>query len=203
MSELLESNEELKKEEKINNESEMKKENDKESDKESDNEDDKNNKKEEDTFEGLNKKSSSPTITTIIERTVEYVLRKIIFWENTDERVGIVIRFFHNVFFYSLLMVYIINHTIFPSYFLFVGVYIIGLIIWLQHLFCGECIIHLIERRLLNDKKGVLSPLMELFGIKSDEYNSKILLMFSTHCIVMLSFELITRTIFLFKNWLF
>ena len=100
-------------------------------------------------------------------------------------------------------MLYIINHTIYPSYFLFIGIYILCVVIWLQHLFFGECIFHLIERRLLNDEKGVLSPFMDLFGIDSDKYNSKILLMFSTQGIITLTFELITRTIFLFKNWLF
>lgn len=149
------------------------------------------------------KMDDSPSIVGIIERMTEYALRKIIFWEKDDTRVGIIIRFFHNAFFYIMGLIYIINHTVFPSYILFLIFYFLYCIIWLQHIFCGDCIIHHIEHRLLGDKKGVLSPFMELFDIHSDEYNSKILVMSSTLVMSMLSFELITRTIFLFKNWLF
>lgn len=149
------------------------------------------------------KMDDSPSIVGIIERMTEYALRKIIFWEKDDTRVGIIIRFFHNAFFYIMGLIYIINHTVFPSYILFLIFYFLYCIIWLQHIFCGDCIIHHIEHRLLGDKKGVLSPFMELFDIHSDEYNSKILVMSSTLVMSMLTFELITRTIFLFKNWLF
>jgi hypothetical protein len=151
----------------------------------------------------LVKGEKSPSIVGIIERMTEYALRKIIFWENDDKRVGIIIRFFHNAFFYMMILIYIINHTVFPSYILFVVFYCACFIIWLQHIFCGDCIIHHIENRLLGDKKGVLSPFMELFNIHSDEYNSKILVMASTLVTGMLTFELITRTIFICKSWLF
>lgn len=145
----------------------------------------------------------SPSIIGIVERMTEYGLRRLIFWEEDDKRVGTIIRFFHNTFFYIMGIIYIINHTVFPSYVLFVLFYMAYIIIWLQHIICGDCIIHHIEHRLLGDKKSVLSPFMELFNIKSDEYSSKILVMSSTLVMCMLTFELITRTIFLFKNWLF
>jgi hypothetical protein len=64
-------------------------------------------------------------------------------------------------------------------------------------------VVHYIEKRLLNDNKCVTTPLMELFGINSYEHNSKILIMLSTTMMLMLTFELITRTTFLFKSWLF
>jgi len=147
-------------------------------------------------------KVESSNIPGIIERAVEYVLRKLIFWENDDKRIGIIIRFFHNAFFYIMGCIYIINHTIMPSYFIFVIFYIIFFIIWVQHIICGDCVIHHIEHRLIGDKKGVLSPFMELFNINSDEYNSKILVMSSTLVVGMLTFELIARTTVMFQNWI-
>jgi hypothetical protein len=144
----------------------------------------------------------TPTVIGIIERVVEYGLRKIIFWENDDKRIGIIIRFFHNAFFYLMGIIYIINHTIMPSFILFVIFYFIYLVIWLQHIICGDCIIHHIEHRLIGDKKGIISPFMELFNINSDEYNSKILVMSSTLVIGMLTFEFISRTVLLFQNWM-
>lgn len=144
----------------------------------------------------------APNMIGIIERVVEYGLRKIIFWENDDKRIGIIIRFFHNAFFYIMGLIYIINHTIMPSFILFILFYFIYLIIWLQHIICGDCIIHHIEHRLIGDKKGIISPFMELFNINSDEYNSKILVMSSTLVFGMLTFELISRTILMFQNWI-
>lgn len=145
---------------------------------------------------------TSSTIPGIIERAVEYVLRKLIFWENDDKRIGVIIRFFHNAFFYLMGVIYIINHTIMPSYIVFVIFYAIFFIIWVQHIICGDCVIHHIEHRLIGDKKGVLSPFMELFNINSDEYNSKILVMSSTLVVGMLTFELIARSILMFQNWI-
>ncbi len=144
-----------------------------------------------------------PTVIGIVESMVEYVLRKLIFWEKNDKRVGTIIRFFHNLFFYVMSIIYIINHTIFPSYVLFVVFYVIYFIMWLQHIICGDCVVHHIENRLIGDKKNILSPIMELFNINSDEYNSKIFVMMSTLVMGIFTFELITRTIFLFKSWLF
>jgi hypothetical protein len=139
----------------------------------------------------------------IFEHFIEFLFRKIIFWENDDKRIGTIIRFFHNAFFYAMICIYIINHTILPSYFIFITFYLICLLVWLQHMICGDCVVHLIEHRLLGDKKGVLNPFMELFDIHSDEYNTKILVMSSTIVVGMLTFEFFTRTIFLFQHWLF
>ena len=88
------------------------------------------------------------------------------------------------------------------SYIVFVIFYAIFFIIWVQHIICGDCVIHHIEHRLIGDKKGVLSPFMELFNINSDEYNSKILVMSSTLVVGMLTFELIARSILMFQNWI-
>lgn len=148
------------------------------------------------------KTDTTPTVIGIIEHVVEYGLRKIIFWENDDKRIGIIIRFFHNAFFYLMGLIYIINHTIMPSFILFIIFYFLYLIIWLQHIICGDCIIHHIEHRLIGDKKGIISPFMELFNINSDEYNSKILVMSSTVVFGMLTFELISRAVLMFQNWI-
>jgi hypothetical protein len=148
-------------------------------------------------------KEGSPTIIGIVEHTVEYGLRKLIFWEEDEKRIGTIIRFFHTAASILMFFIYIVNHTVFPSYILFISFYMIYLLIWLQHIICGDCIVYNIEYRMLGDKKGVLTPFMDLFGIDSDEYSSKILVMSSTIIMSMLTFELITRTIFLFKNWLF
>lgn len=148
------------------------------------------------------KPNKTSSVIGMIERVVEYGLRKIIFWENDDKRIGIIIRFFHNAFFYLMGLIYIINHTIMPSFILFIIFYFLYLIIWLQHIICGDCIIHHIEHRLIGDKKGIISPFMELFNINSDEYNSKILVMSSTVVFGMLTFELISRAVLMFQNWI-
>ena len=55
----------------------------------------------------------------LAEDKVERIIRKLLFWENDDKRIGIMIRRFHHFIIYSGITCYFMIHTVIPSYFLF------------------------------------------------------------------------------------
>jgi hypothetical protein len=135
-----------------------------------------------------------------MESVIESILRKLIFWEKEDKPVGRIIRFIHYGFMYFLIFFYLVNHTLLPSYGLFMIYYCIFLIIFIQHLICRGCVVTMIERRLLGDKQNFINPLLELFHVPTTpDVSHPVFMLLSCLFMCILTFELMLRTILYFS----
>ena len=140
--------------------------------------------------------------TRMMESIFEFIMRKLIFWEKDDKQIGRIIRFVHGGIMYGLIIVYILNHTIFPSYILFVTYYGIFLLIFIQHIICGGCISTTIEQRLIGDDRCVTDLLLEIFHIPTtQEVSHGVVILLSFVFMAMLTFELTLRTILSIQQW--
>lgn len=137
-----------------------------------------------------------PELQTNVEVYLEYILRWIFFWERNDRRLGTLIRLLHHSIMYSLAICLVLVHTLLPSYWLFVLIYGIVGLIWIQHIVCGGCVVNRIEKTLLGDTKGFVDPFLEAFHMPvTDETTRGVTIMGSTLVMVLLTLELTSRTI--------
>jgi hypothetical protein len=138
----------------------------------------------------------------VIQNTLENILRKIFFWESDDKRLGGLIRFLHHGLVYIMFAWYIVCHTFVPSYFLFVVFYIIIILVWIQHLLVGGCVLSRLERKFIGDDKSFVDPIMEAFHIPVTPQSTEgFVVLGSTGVAAMLTFELAARTILNIKSW--
>ena len=138
----------------------------------------------------------SKTIRDYIEYGIEYLMRKLIFWENNDKHIGNIIRFIHHSFIYVMIIFYISIHTIYPSYFMFIVFFCMYSIIWTHHIICRTCIFTRIEQRLMGDSTNFLDPLLDIFHLpKTQDVSDNILVMGSCFLMFTLICELLSRTI--------
>lgn len=149
------------------------------------------------------KNKGTKWLSKILEENLEKALRKIFFWEEDPKRIGNFIRFLHISLIYLSVIWYVLIHTFMPSYFLFLLFFIFVFLIWLQHCVCGGCLFSRIEQRLIGDTKSFVDPIMETFHIPiTPESTDGVVLLGSTSLVIMLSCELILRTITNIRNYL-
>jgi len=147
-------------------------------------------------------KKSERWLPRVIQDGVEFVLRKIFFWEDDDKRVGSLIRFLHHGIIFTMVAWYVMIHTVVPSYVLFLIFYGIMFIIWFHHLLIGGCVLSRLEKKFIGDDKSFIDPIMEAFHIPiTPESTEGIVILGSTGIFAMLTFELIARTILNIKSW--
>ena len=134
---------------------------------------------------------------------LEKYIYKLFFWESDPVRIGKIVRFLHHLTMYLLISLYIILHTILPSYFLFFMLYCWMLFIWIHHVYTGGCIVSKLEQRLICDSISFIDPILLLFHIPiTPEITSAIVIMTSSIIIFMSTLELIARTVILMPNYL-
>jgi hypothetical protein len=141
-------------------------------------------------------------LTQMMETSLEFILRKAIFWEKDDKQIGRLIRFIHYGFMYCMTFLYILIHTFLPSYFIFVAYYFIFLIIFIHHIICGGCILTVIEQRLIGDNQCFIDPLLEIFHIPTTpEVSSGVFILLSCLFMGFITLELILRTTLSIQQW--
>ena len=141
-------------------------------------------------------------LTHMMETSLEYILRKAIFWEKDDKQMGRIIRFIHYGFMYFMTFLYILNHTFLPSYLIFVLYYCTFLLMFIHHIICGGCIWTVIENRLIGDQQCFIDPLLEIFHIPTtSEVSSGVFILLSCLFMGFLTLELILRTTLSVQQW--
>jgi len=130
----------------------------------------------------------------IFEDKVENIFRKLLFWEKDDKHIGKIIRRLHHFIIYSGITCYFMIHTVMPSYFLFLVLYVFWGLVWLQHLLLGGCVIGNIENNLLGDTTGFITPIFDMLNINvSVKTMDNIILLVSTLIVSILSYEFVIR----------
>jgi len=126
----------------------------------------------------------------------ESFIRKLCFWEKDDKRIGGILRFAHYCGSYFLILIYIINRTVYTSYWLLLTFYVVYFLIFIHHLICGGCIITKVEQRLLKDQQSFIDPILEIFHIPiTPDVSNHIFVMLSCFLMSILTIEIIGRTI--------
>jgi hypothetical protein len=138
-----------------------------------------------------------------LEINAERALRNLFFWETDDKKLGTLIRFLHHSVVYITLITYIIIHTVMPSYILLVLLYGFIVLVWIHHIICGGCLSSKIEQKLIGDSTSFVDPILESFHIPiTTESTVGITIMGSTLLVVLLTFELTSRTILNVRQWI-
>jgi hypothetical protein len=140
---------------------------------------------------------------SLMESSTETLLRWIFFWERDDKTLGKFVRFLHHAVIYTALIVYVVIHTIHPSYILLCFFWIFALLVWVQHVVTGGCIFSKIEQKLVGDSQSFVDPILAAFHMPiTPETTAGIVTMGSSCVMVLLTFELMCRTILNIKAWL-
>jgi hypothetical protein len=134
---------------------------------------------------------------------LEPFFKKIIFWETDSIRIGKLIRVIHTNGMYLLFFSIIAVHTVFPSYFLLLILYLVWFCIWAHHVLTGGCIISKLEQRLIGDKNSFIDPLLDIFNIPvTPQTTTGAVVMGSTLILFMMTLELSARTVLTVNSYL-
>jgi hypothetical protein len=137
-----------------------------------------------------------------LETWFEKIIRWIFFWESDDKKLGVLLRFLHHSIVYTMGILYVLNHTIIPSYILFCFLYFGFFIVWTHHIITGGCLSSKVEQRLIGDSKSFVDPILEAFHIPiTDKSTAGTVILGSTLVMSMLTFELTSRSILNIRHW--
>jgi hypothetical protein len=151
----------------------------------------------------LAKSSTLKMVRKKIQDILEIALRTILFWETEDARIGSLLKVGHQYFVSFIVLCYILVHTLVPSYWFMVTVWITVVSIWIQHILLGGCVLTRLEHKLTGEKTTIVDPILDLFQIPiTPKSQMGITILFSTISSVFLSFELFTRTLLNIRSWI-
>lgn len=134
---------------------------------------------------------------------LEPFFKKLFFWETDPVRIGKLIRVVHTISMYLLFFSIITVHTIFPSYFLLLIIYLLWFCVWAHHILTGGCIISKLEQRLIGDKTSFLDPILEVFNIPiTPQTTTGTVVLGSSLILFMMTLELSARTVLTLNSYL-
>jgi hypothetical protein len=124
----------------------------------------------------------------------EWVVHKVLFWEEDPVRKGKLVRYIHDFLSNTMIVLIVISHTLYPAFWLQSIVLFICVIVWLQHLVCNGCVISKVEQKLIGDTRSFAAPFLEVFHIEpTKELGSAMIIMGSTLVVFFLGLEWIAR----------
>lgn len=127
---------------------------------------------------------------------VEWAVHKAMFWEKDDARKGRILRGVHHALAITMILMIILSHTLFRSFWLQTIVLIVLMYAWIHHMIVGDCVVSRIENKLLNDEASFWDAWIEFFGIKpTPEIARIVLLTMSTTGFACLSLEWVANVL--------
>ena len=124
----------------------------------------------------------------------EWIVRKLLFWEEDDTRKGLILRTIHHACTYSLATLIIVSHTIYPAFWLqsiVLGVYAL---VWVHQVLTHGCVISKVEQKLIGDSDSFVDPFLTMFRIEAThESKGGIVVLGSTLIMFLLSMEWVAR----------
>jgi hypothetical protein len=138
------------------------------------------------------------SVRRIITDSVEKWLRFAYKWvTDQDEILGEIVYMLHMFGFWTLIVLIIISHTLYPIFWFQVVIFCFICLVWMQHLILNTCVLTSIEVRLLGAKNHLMiDSLLTIFGIPvQKETRMGVTLMLSTVCVMFLGLELTARTL--------
>jgi len=125
----------------------------------------------------------------------EWAINTVMFWESDEKKRGRIVRALHHFLSYGLITMIIVCHTIYPAFWLQTVILVICILVWIQHILTGGCVISKIEQKWLGDQQSFVDPLVELFNIKlaEDDDRSGFVTLGSTFAVFFLTLEWVSR----------
>ena len=160
------------------------------------------NKVEESSQQSSKQDEARPWIHVTLERAVEQACRWIFFWETDEKRLGTLLRFLHHSFAYTMVLLYIFIHTLYPSYALLCLFTFVMVLIWIQHFLTGGCVVSKIEQRFLKDTSSFVDPILKILHMPVTQENSVGIVTYTSSLVVGMSLmELCSRTILTIQSF--
>lgn len=136
---------------------------------------------------------------TTKELIIDY-LEKLLRWTYTwlsdrDEILGKILYSIHLFTLLVIIVMILVSHIIYPIIWLQIGIFIVVLVIWLQHILLKTCVCSSLERKLMGgDARLAVDTILEMFKIPvTKETRVGITILLSTICVMFLGLELIAR----------
>ena len=111
-----------------------------------------------------------------VEKLETYTRQLISFlygWISTDgEVLGYILGVVHFVISMTIIVMVILCHTVYPSFFFQLGVFLCLLVIWLQHIFLKVCISIVAEQKLTNHEPPFYKIIRDVLGISPSEFTT-------------------------------
>jgi hypothetical protein len=143
------------------------------------------------------------TVRKKIQDLLEVTLRYTLFWETDDKRLGSILKVAHQYLVSTIVICYVLVHTLVPSYWFMVAVWFCVVLTFLQHILLGGCVLTRLEHKLTGEKTTIVDPILDLFQIPiTPKSQMGITILFSTISSVFLTFELFTRTLLNVRDWM-
>lgn len=136
------------------------------------------------------------SLRRIIAENLELVFRFLYKWvSDKDEVLGEVMRTLHLFIFWTLIVLIIVSHTIYPVFWFQAAIFSLIFIIWIQHLVLKTCVLTSIELKLLGaDKPIMIDSLLNIFGIPvKKESRMGVTVVLTSMSVLFLGLELIAR----------
>jgi len=136
------------------------------------------------------------SLRRVIVDKLESVFRFIYKWvSEKDEVLGEIMRTLHLFIFWTLLVLVIVSHTVYPVFWFQAVIFSLIFIVWIQHIILKTCVLTSIELKLLGpDKPIMIDSLLYVFGIPvQKESRMGVTVMLSSASVLFLGLELIAR----------
>jgi hypothetical protein len=119
----------------------------------------------------------------------------------TEEALGKIIHVIHMFGAMTLFLLVIFSHTIYPVFWFQFVMFVVCLAIWLQHIFLQNCVVTMIENKLLKTTDEGIDRILDLFGIPlMKETRMGFTLITGTVIVGLLGLELISRSVMFFRS---
>ena len=135
---------------------------------------------------------------------LESLLRWAYKWlSDNDEILGKVLYTLHILAMISLFIMIFVSHVIYPVIWLQIGVFLVVLLVWLQHICLRTCICSSLERRLMGtDSRLAIDIVLDVFGIPVTKHTRMgVTLLLSTFGVVFLGLELVARGVLSLREY--
>jgi hypothetical protein len=134
---------------------------------------------------------------TIVDN-LELFFRFIYKWiTDKDEVLGEIVYTLHIFGFWTVMVLVLISHTIYPVFWFQAFIFSFICLVWLQHVVLNTCVLTSIETRLLGSRgHNMIDSLLNIFGIPvQKETRMGVTLMLSTVGVLFLGLELTSRCV--------
>lgn len=131
---------------------------------------------------------------TLAVEWTEWIIDKILFWEEDKKRKGRIVRAVHHFLSYAILILVIISHTLYPAFWLQTSLLFLYGLIWIHHVLTNGCVVSKVEQKLLGDESSFIDPFLDIVHVDiPNESKPGILILGSTLVISMMALEWISR----------
>ena len=125
----------------------------------------------------------------------EQIIHAVLFWETDNKKKARIVRWIHHFVIYATVTLVIVSHTIYPAFWLQSVILLFCILVWLQHIFTGGCVVSKVEQKWLETRESFVDVIADVFRIKlaEDDDRTGFVTLGSTVVVLFLGLEWISR----------